>query len=167
MIPASLRFDCLKVWNTTIQSQCGCVPPVPAFLMVLTHHACLLQDILHLYLFALVLQCLIFIPYMIKASQHAQTAKQVFYRLMDVLIFAVPPGLPLVLMLVGAVAQSVLLKAGVLLLRPEIVRPGAVIDMVCFDKTGTLTSNMVSEPVKYRPPAPCEQCFDLCEVAAD
>ncbi|KAL3153346.1 hypothetical protein ABBQ38_011686 [Trebouxia sp. C0009 RCD-2024] len=100
------------------------------------------QDILHLYLFALVLQCLIFIPYMIKASQHAQTAKQVFYRLMDVLIFAVPPGLPLVLMLVGAVAQSVLLKAGVLLLRPEIVRPGAVIDMVCFDKTGTLTSNM-------------------------
>lgn len=86
---------------------------------------------------------------------------------MDVVIFAVPPGLPLVLMLIGAVAQSVLLKAGVLLLRPEIVRPGAVIDMVCFDKTGTLTSSMVSEPLKYMSAAPSEQCFDLCEAATD
>lgn len=60
------------------------------------------------------------------------------------LIFAAPPGLPLVLMLVGAVAQSVLVKDGVLLLRPETIRPGAAVDMVCFDKTGTLTSSMVS-----------------------
>ena len=83
---------------------------------------------------------------MIKAPDRGQTAKQVFFRLMDVVIFAVPPGLPLVLMLVGAVAQTVLGRAGVILLRPETVRPGATIDMVCFDKTGTLTSSMVSEP---------------------
>ena len=62
-------------------------------------------------------------------------------------IFAVPPGLPLVLLLIGAAARSVLKKDGLLLLFPEIIKHGAAVDMVCFDKTGTLTDKSVSPPV--------------------
>ena len=72
-----------------------------------------------MYLFPLVLQCLIFIPYMIKAAEHHQDAKQVIWRLLDLVIFAAPPGLPLVFMLVGAVARSLLLKDGLLRLFPQ------------------------------------------------
>ena len=62
-------------------------------------------------------------------------------------IFAVPPGLPLVLLLIGAAARSVLKKDGLLLLFPEIIKHGAAVDMVCFDKTVTLTDKSVSPPV--------------------
>lgn len=103
-----------------------------------------LQDIGSLYLFALVLQCFIFIPYIIKAPQHGQDAKQVAWHLLDLVIYAAPPGLPLVLMLIGAVARSVLLKDGLMLLFPEIIKRGAAVDVVCFDKTGTLTDSLVS-----------------------
>lgn len=98
------------------------------------------------------LQCLIFIPYMIKAPEHEQDAKQVIWRLMDLVIFAAPPGLPLVLMLVGAVARDLLLKKdGLLLLSPQILKQGADVDVVCFDKTGTLTDSLVSAATAFEP----------------
>jgi len=103
-----------------------------------------LQDIARLYLFALLLQCFIFIPYIIKAPQHGQDAKQVVWQLLDLVIYAAPPGLPLLLMLIGAVARSVLLKDGLMLLFPEIIKRRAAVDVVCFDKTGTLTDSLVS-----------------------
>jgi len=103
-----------------------------------------LQDIACLYLFALALQCFIFIPYIIKAPQHMQDAKQVVWHLLDLVIYAAPPGLPLLLMLVGAVARNILMKDGLMLLFPEIIKRGAAVDVVCFDKTGTLTDSLVS-----------------------
>lgn len=109
-----------------------------------TKLCCHLQDLALLYLFALVLQCLIFTPYIIKAPQHGQDAKQVIWRLLDLIVFAIPAGLPLVLLLVGAVSQALLQKHGLLLPFPEVVRQGADIDIVCFDKTGTLTGSEVS-----------------------
>ncbi len=109
-----------------------------------THLMSGLQDIACLYLFALVLQCFLFIPYIIKAPQYGQDAKQVVWQLLDLVIYAAPPGLPLLLMLVGAVARNVLLKDGLMLLFPEIIKRGAAVDVVCFDKTGTLTDSLVS-----------------------
>ena len=82
---------------------------------------------------------------MIKAPKYGQTAKQVIWRLLDLVISAVPPGLPLVLLLVGAVSQNRLLKDGLLLLFPDTIRHGADVDVVCFDKTGTLTNSTVSD----------------------
>ena len=102
------------------------------------------QDICLLYLFALMLQCLILIPYLIKAPQHHQDTKHIFWRLLDLVLFAVPPGLPLMLLVIGAAARSELKKDGLILMFPEIMKRGAVVDTVLFDKTGTLTRSTVS-----------------------
>ena len=58
--------------------------------------------------------------------------------------FAAPPGLPLVLLLVGVAARILLKKDRLLLLFPEIIKRGAAVDVVAFDKTGTLTDSTVS-----------------------
>lgn len=60
------------------------------------------------------------------------------------IVFAAPPGLPLVLLLIGVAARSFLKRDGLLLLFPEIIKRGAAVDIVCFDKTGTLTDSTVS-----------------------
>lgn len=104
---------------------------------------------MRLYLFALVLQMLLLIPYFIKASQHSQTPRDVILRLLDSLSYAAPPGLPSLLLLVGVVAQYRLKKEGLLLMLPEILKRGAAVDVVCFDKTGTLTHSAVGA-------APCK-----------
>lgn len=96
-----------------------------------------------LYSFALVLQMLLLIPYFITAPHYSQTAHDVMIRLLDTLSYAAPPGLPSVLLLVGAVAQSRLKKEGLQLMFPESLKRGADIDVVCFDKTGTLTHSAV------------------------
>lgn len=102
-----------------------------------------LQDIGLLYLFALVLQCLILIPYLVKLSAHHQDLKHIIWRLVDLLMYAAPPGLPLVLLVIGAAAASHLKKDGLTLMFPEIIKRGAVVDVMCFDKTGTLTHSSV------------------------
>ena len=107
-----------------------------------------LQDALQLYFSALVLQLLILVPYMIKASQHHQTAKDVILRLLDTVTYAAPPGLPALMLLIGLVARSRLKRQGVLLMFPHIISAGAAVDVVCFDKTGTLTCSTVSGALK-------------------
>ncbi len=135
---------------------CPCFPPTTAnehlALEVPWHAVCshqldvvhCWQDIGRLYLFALVIQCFILIPYMIKAPEHKQTTAQVAWRLVDLVTFAAPPGLPLVLLVLGIVACSRLKKLGMVLLFPEIVKRGAAVDVLCVDKTGTLTDSAVS-----------------------
>ena len=59
-------------------------------------------------------------------------------------LYAAPPGLPLVLLVIGGVARSFLMRDGLNLLFPEIIQRGAVVDVICFDKTGTLTDSTVS-----------------------
>jgi P-type E1-E2 ATPase len=105
----------------------------------------LLQDVIRLYLFALVLQFFILIPYIVKAPQRHQTAKDVILYLLDTVTYAAPPGLPTVLLLVGIIAGGRLKRDGLLLMFPEILKRGAAVDVVCFDKTGTLTQSTVSD----------------------
>lgn len=92
------------------------------------------------------------IPYMLKASQHKQTTTQVVYRVMDLITFVAPPGLPLLILLLAAVATSRLKQHGLVLLHPEVVKQGAAVDVICFDKTGTLTTSAVSvaSPMRLR-----------------
>lgn len=59
------------------------------------------------------------------------------------IIYAAPPGLPLVLLVIGAAARKQLTKDGLKLMFPEIIKRGALVDVVCFDKTGTLTDSKV------------------------
>ena len=89
------------------------------------------------------MQCFILIPYMLKASQHDQSTDQVIYRLLDLVTFVAPPGVPLLLLVLSAVAMIRLRKLGLVLLHGEVVKQGAAVDVVCFDKTGTLTHNTV------------------------
>ena len=78
-----------------------------------------------------------------KAPRHHQDVKHIVWRLMDSLVFAAPPGLPLVLLVIGSAARSHLKKIGLILMFPEIIKRGAALDVVCFDKTGTLTHSTV------------------------
>ena len=107
-----------------------------------------MQDALQLYFSALVLQLLILVPYMIKASQHHQTAKDVILRLLDIVTYAAPPGVPVLMRLISLAARSRLKRQGVLLMFPHAINAGAAVDVVCFDKTGTLTSSTVSGALK-------------------
>ncbi len=81
---------------------------------------------------------------MLKASQHNQSTAQVIYRLLDLVTFVAPPGVPLLLLVLSAVAMIRLRKLGLVLLHGEVVKQGAAVDVVCFDKTGTLTHSTVS-----------------------
>lgn len=107
-----------------------------------TKHVCL-QDIGLLYLAAFVIQCFILIPYLMKLSDHHQDVTHIVWRLLDMIIYAAPPGLPLILIVIGIAARSHLKKDGLTLLFPEMIKHAAEIDVVCFDKTGTLTHTSV------------------------
>lgn len=94
--------------------------------------------------FALGLQCLLLIPYVVMAQVHKQDAQHIIWRLSDLTIYALPPGLPLVVLMMGSVARQRLKDIGLMLINPSILKLGAAIDVVCFDKTGTLTASAVS-----------------------
>ncbi len=94
--------------------------------------------------FALGLQCLLLIPYVVMAQVHKQDAQHIIWRLLDLIIYALPPGLPLVVLMMGSVARQRLKDIGLMLINPSILKLGAAIDVVCFDKTGTLTASAVS-----------------------
>ena len=107
-----------------------------------------LQDITCLCLFALLLQCLILIPYLAKVLVFPQTTRDIAYRLLDLLTYSMPISLPTVMLLVAAVAGKRLSMAGIELMFPEVLKHGAAVDVVCFDKTGTLTQSAVSSALK-------------------
>ena len=77
------------------------------------------------------------------AQVHKQDAQHIWYRLLDLVIYALPPGLPLVVMMMGSVARQRPKDIGLMLINPSILKLGAAIDIVCFDKTGTLTASAV------------------------
>ena len=108
------------------------------------HTMIYLQDITCLCLFALLLQCFILIPYLAKVSVYPQTTRDITYRLLDFVTYAVPITLPTVMLLLVAVGGKRLGKAGIMLTLPEALKHGAAVDVVCFDKTGTLTHSAVS-----------------------
>ena len=105
-----------------------------------------MQDVVCLYCFALMIQLLLLVPYLLKAHERSQSAHEVILKLCDTLTFAAPPGLPSLLMLVGFVARRRSKKDGLQLMFPEILKRGAGCEVVCFDKTGTLTHSAVSAP---------------------
>lgn len=90
------------------------------------------------------LQCILLVPYFATVHLHKQSMLQVVRRLLDHLTYAAPPGLPLVLLMAGSVAQQRLKKDNLALINPDVLNRGAGVDVVCFDKTGTLTSSAVS-----------------------
>ena len=102
-----------------------------------------LQDITRLGLFALGLQCLLLIPYIVMARVHKPDAQHIWWRVLDLVIYALPPGLPLVVLTMGSVARKRLKDIGLMLINPSILKLGAPIDIVCFDKTGALTASTV------------------------
>jgi len=103
-----------------------------------------LQDVFHLYAFALVLQILIHIAYFAKAATFKQTPDDVLRKVIDIILYAVPVGVPTVMLLIGRIAYQRLTKEKIALMFPESLKVGALADVVCFDKTGTLTHSMVS-----------------------
>jgi P-type E1-E2 ATPase len=103
-----------------------------------------LQDVFHLYAFAFGLQILIHIPYFAKAATFAQTPHDILRKIIDMILYAVPVGVPTVMLLIGRIAYQRLAKEKIALMFPESLKVGAIADVVCFDKTGTLTHSVVS-----------------------
>ena len=102
------------------------------------------QDVFRLYAFAFFLQCLIHIPYFIKANALHQPARFHIRTMADMLLYSAPPGLPLMMLLIGVVSSFRLQREKMSLLYWEVLGKGACADVVAFDKTGTLTHSVVS-----------------------
>ena len=108
---------------------------------------------MHFYLFGLVVQLFILLPYMIKASAHHQTWSNIVVRLLTYVLNGAPVGLVTIMVCSGIIGRFRLGKEGLLLMFPECLRLGADLDLICFDKTGTLTHKDVSSP------SPNRQCL--------
>jgi len=102
-----------------------------------------LQDVFHLYAFALCLQIFIHIPYFIKVATFRQTTSDVVRKILDVCCYAAPIGVPTIMMMTGRIGHYRLARHKISLMFPESLKVGALADVVCFDKTGTLTHSAV------------------------
>ena len=102
-----------------------------------------LQDIIRLYKFALVLQLLVLVPYLIRAYYYHESAGNVIHKVLDTLVYSAPPPVPAIMLLCGFAAVARLRKHGITLLYPEVLKLGASCQVVAFDKTGTLTGTTV------------------------
>ena len=116
--------------------------------MYVCHHLLLtamhvLQDVFHLYAFALCLQIFIHIPYFIKAATFKQTPLDVVHKLLDICCYAAPIGVPTIMMMAGRIGYHRLARHKISLMFPKSLKVGALADVVCFDKTGTLTHSAV------------------------
>jgi P-type E1-E2 ATPase len=112
-----------------------------------------LQDVFHLYAFALCLQIFIHIPYFIKAATFKQTPLDVVHKLLDICCYAAPIGVPTVMLMTGRIGYHRLAKHKISLMFPESLKFGALADVVCFDKTGTLTHSAVRLSTQSSPAA--------------
>ena len=114
-----------------------------------------------LYLFALVLEVAIFIPYCLKASHFQQSGGDMLLHLADAVVHAAPPGLPAIMLFSGAFGVVRLARKGTLVVFPQILREGSQITVACFDKTGTLTENAVGLSV-MRTSVTSSVCLPAC-----
>lgn len=107
-----------------------------------------MQDVMKLYIFALILEVAIFIPYCLKALQFQQSVANMLLHLADALVHAAPPGLPAIMLFCGFFSMVRLAKKGTQVFPPILrLREGSKITVACFDKTGTLTGSAVGSPV--------------------
>ena len=103
----------------------------------------LLQDVFHLYMFALCLQILIHIPYFVKAAYFKQSVRNIVRRVLDMILYSAPVAIPSVLLMTGQIGHARLARSNISLQMPEALEMGGLADVVCFDKTGTLTHSVV------------------------
>ena len=114
----------------------------------------LLQDILRLYLFALVLHLIIQIPWLITAIRRQVSWSYAIREILNIFVYAAPPGLPTIMMCNGIITRWRLAKDGLTLMYPECLRLGAELEVACFDKTGTLTHRNVRSTTCVSHPTP-------------
>ena len=102
-----------------------------------------LQEVFKLYKFALMLQLLVLIPYLLKARHFHYTASQVINKLLLTAIHAASPAVPAVWLLCGFGARDRMKKMGINMVSAHVLKLAASCSVVCFDKTGTLTGAAV------------------------
>lgn len=101
------------------------------------------QNIFRLYTFSLVVQLLIYIPYVVRAVQFSQSASSIALRMLDCVARATPPGAPAAMLFGGGFSRGRLKAHGIDLVFPSALGTAAATSIVCFDKTGTLTGSVV------------------------
>ena len=110
-----------------------------------------LQDVFHLYAFALCLQIFIHIPYFVKVATFEHTTSDIVHKIVDIGCYAAPIGVPTIMMMAGRIGYHRLARHKISLMFPKSLKVGALADVVCFDKTGTLTHSAVCLDIS--PPA--------------
>lgn len=86
----------------------------------------------------------ILLPYDIMAEIRHETTRGAVLKVLNIVIYAAPPGVPTIMVTNGIIARRRLGHEGITLMYPEYLVTAADLDMVCFDKTGTLTRRSVS-----------------------
>lgn len=104
-----------------------------------------------MYLFALLVHMAVLLPYDVMAKRQHETVGGAVRKLLNIVTYAAPPGVPTVMVSNGIIARLRLARDGMTLMYPEYLEYAADLDCVAFDKTGTLTSRSVS-------PIPCQSC---------
>lgn len=122
------------------------MPQCPLLISTSSLSCPVLQDIFLLYLFALAVHMVILAPYDIMAKARHETVRGAVTRVINILTYAAPPGVPTIMVTNGIIARQRLAQEGMTLMYPEYLEFAADLDMICFDKTGTLTRRSVSPP---------------------
>ena len=98
-----------------------------------------LQEVFKLYRFAILLQLVVLIPYLLKARHFQQRAGQVICKLLDTMMHAASPAVPTAYFLCAFGLRARLRQIDISLTSNNVLNVGASCNIVCFDKTGTLT----------------------------
>ena len=85
----------------------------------------------------------LFIPMMITMVQFKLPTELYIYRCLDIILWAIPPTLPIYLSFCITISLLRLRKKQVLGLQPHKIIPAGQVTTMCFDKTGTLTKNEI------------------------
>ena len=88
-------------------------------------------------------QLIFFIPMFIKMLSFPLPTELYVYRVLDIILWAIPPSLPIYLSFCITIALMRLKKKDVLGLQPQKIISAGQVSTVCFDKTGTLTKNEI------------------------
>ena len=103
----------------------------------------LLQDLYSFCGFVMVLQLAMFMAYALRVAQYPHSTASVVKHAADVVISAVPTGIPTVIIFSMYRCGLTLMSRGMAVLQTSMINVAADVDTAVFDKTGTLTDSVV------------------------
>lgn len=112
---------------------------------------CFLQDLCHFCMFALCVQCCLFlitaVPYF---HTHPVAQAEIVRRVLSTVIASVPVAIPTVIVSSNGACANKLRAKGIHVLNYTKLKSAADVTVACFDKTGTLTGSVVKPLLQHQ-----------------